>query len=109
VYTPGPLVTPDLILNPYCAFLKLHALCFADLYDRIDAMVAAEFSAIFANAKRKNKTITEADAKRQYANHMTVTDQILWHLGSLVAVAGCITRRGFSIEVPRGPAMVENW
>jgi hypothetical protein len=93
VYTPGSVVTRDSILNPYCAFLKLHALCFADLYDRIDATVAAEFSAIFASAKRKNRTITEADAKRQYANHMTVIDQILWHLGSLVAVEGCITKR----------------
>jgi hypothetical protein len=35
VYTPGSLVTPGMILNPYCAFLKLHALCFADFYDRI--------------------------------------------------------------------------
>jgi hypothetical protein len=93
VYTLVSLVTPGLILKPYCAFLKLHALCFADLFDRIDAIVAAEFSAIFASAKRKNKTITEANAKSQYANHMTVIDQILWHLGSSVAVDECIAKR----------------
>jgi hypothetical protein len=53
-------------------------------------IVGAEFSTIFASATRKN---TEAEAKRQYANHMTVIDQLLWHLGSVVAVDGCVTKR----------------
>ena len=93
VYTPGSLVTPDLIFNPYCAFLKLHMLCFGNLYARIDTIVAEEFSTIFANATRKNSANTEEDARRQYANHMTVIDQLLWHLGSEIAVVGCVSKR----------------
>ena len=93
VYTPGSLVAQDTTLKPYCAFLKLHALCFGNLYNRIDTILAVEFSTIYANATRKNNSNTEADAKRQYANHMTVIDQMLWHLGSDIAVEGCITKR----------------
>jgi hypothetical protein len=93
VYTPGSLVTSDLVLNQYCAFLKLHILCFGDLYATIGTIVAEEFSTIFANATRKNNANTEADAKRQYANHVTVIDQLLWHLGSEIAVDGCVSKR----------------
>jgi hypothetical protein len=93
VDTPDPQDRFDSILNRYCAFLKLHALCFKDLYDPIDKIIAEEFAAIFESAAQKNSAIKKDDAERQYANHMTVIDQLLWHLGSEVPVAECLTDR----------------
>ncbi len=81
-----------LLLNPFCAFLSLREVCFSHLYDPIDKFVAKEFGAIFGNVAQAS-TITEADARNQYANYMTVIDQILWHLGSDVAVEECLTKK----------------
>lgn len=93
IETPGLLVERDSVLERYCAFLNLHALCFSHLYGPIDTFAAKEFSAIFGSTTQKTSAVTEADAKRQYANHMTLIDQLLWHLGGDVAVAGCLTKR----------------
>jgi branched-subunit amino acid permease len=80
-----------------CAYAQVDAsrttAGFGELYAKIDTIVAEEFSTIFTNATRKNNANTEADAKRQYANHMTVIDQLLWHLGSEIAVDGCVSKR----------------
>jgi hypothetical protein len=96
------------VLDQYCAFLKLHDMCFSHLYAPIDKFVAQEFSLIFSGAKRQDASITEANAKNQYGNHMTVIDQILWHLGSDIAVEGCVTKtdRKKTTRNPRNPQEV---
>jgi len=95
IETPGFLVDGrrGFVLDQYCAFLKLHDMCFSHLYAPIDAIIKKEFSSIFGGATRQNASITEANAKNQYGNHMTVIDQILWHLGSDIAVDGCNTKK----------------
>jgi len=94
VPTDDPQAKSDSILNAYCAFLKLHTICFADLYNPIDKIISEDFGKIFEDAPRKNSTsIKKKDAERQYANHMTVIDQLLWHLGSEVQVEECLTKR----------------
>jgi hypothetical protein len=95
IETPGLLVNGrrGFVLDHYCAFLRLHDMCFSHLYATIDAFVAREFSAIFSGAKRQDASISEANARNQYGNHMTVIDQLLWHLGSDIAVEGCVTKK----------------
>ncbi|MFZ1010993.1 MAG: hypothetical protein WAN65_29410, partial [Candidatus Sulfotelmatobacter sp.] len=94
VPTPDEQSKKDANLNEYCTFLELHQRCFGELYDAIDAIIGEEFSKIFDGAPRKNSgSITQEDAKRQYANHVTVIDQLLWHLGSEVPIEGCLTKR----------------
>jgi hypothetical protein len=92
VETPDP-DNSKFTLNEFCAFLKLHTLCFSSIYERIDEIISAEFDTIFDGATRQVATITEEDAKRQYGNHITVIDQILLHLGSAVRVKECITTK----------------
>jgi hypothetical protein len=90
--------TPDpddskFTLNEFCAFLRLHTLCFSSIYGRIDEIVATEFDTVFDGATRQIATITREDAKRQYGNHITVIDQILLNLGSAVRVKECIDKK----------------
>lgn len=87
--TPDP-DRSDFTLNEFCAFLKLHVLCFSGIYERIDEIISEEFDAIFDSATRQVAAITKEDAARQYANHITVIDQVLWHLGGAVPVEGCL-------------------
>jgi hypothetical protein len=87
--TPDPDKS-DFTLNEFCAFLKLHVLCFSSIYGQIDKIISEEFDAIFDGAARQVTAITKEDAERQYANHITVIDQILWHLGGAVPVKECL-------------------
>lgn len=93
VETPDPEHESASTLNEFCAFLKLHALCFSDIYERIDKLILEEFDTIFDSATRQNDAITKEDAASQYANHITVIDQILVHLGSAVPVEGCLVKK----------------
>jgi hypothetical protein len=92
--------TPDIqskknaTLDAFCTFLELHKLCFAEFYEAIDTLIIEEFGKIFDGVPRKSGgSITEQDARSQYANHITVIDQLLWHLGSEIPLEGCITKR----------------
>jgi hypothetical protein len=91
VETPDPDDKSVFTLNEFCAFLKLHVLCFSDIYERIDKIISEEFDRIFESATRQNDSITKEDSARQYANHITVIDQTLWHLGGDVPVEECLT------------------
>jgi hypothetical protein len=102
------VATPDIqskknaTLDEYCTFLKLHPLCFGEFYAEIDTFIGGEFSKIFESAHQKNGgAITEEDAKSQYANHITVIDQLLWHLGSEIPLEGCITKRSTKKKTAR--------
>jgi hypothetical protein len=94
VETPDPAGKSASTLNEFCAFLKLHALCFSGIYERIDEIILEEFDTIFDSAKRQVAGITKENAARQYANHITVIDQILVHLGGIVPVEGCLEKAG---------------
>ena len=87
--TPDPDQS-DFTLNEFCAFLKLHVLCFSSIYDRIDEITLDEFDSIFDGSTRQVRAITKEDAARQYANHITVIDQVLWHLAGAVPVEECL-------------------
>jgi hypothetical protein len=110
IETPGLLLDGrrGFVLDQYCAFLKLHDMCFSHLYAPIDTFVSKEFSLIFSGTTRQDVSTTEANAKNQYGNHMTVVDQILWHLGSDIAVEGCVTKkdRKKPTRNPRNPQEV---
>jgi hypothetical protein len=93
VETPDPEDKSASTLNEFCAFLKLHALCFSDIYERIDKIISEEFDTIFDSATRQNDAITKEDAASQYANHITVIDQLLVHLGGAVPVEGCLIKK----------------
>jgi hypothetical protein len=93
VETPDPEGKSASTLNEFCAFLKLHALCFSGIYGRIDEIILEEFDTIFDSAKRQVPAITKENAARQYANHITVIDQILVHLGGAVPVEGCLNKK----------------
>ena len=93
VETPDPEDESASTLNEFCAFLKLHALCFSGIYERIDEIILEEFDTIFDSAKRQVPAITKENAARQYANHITVIDQILVHLGGTVPVEGCLNKK----------------
>jgi hypothetical protein len=101
VETPDPEDKSALALNEFCAFLKLHVLCFSDIYERIDQIISEEFDTIFDSATRQNDAITKEDAARQYANHITVIDQILWHLGGDVPVEECLTPKTEKMETKK--------
>jgi hypothetical protein len=92
VETPDPEDKSASTLNEFCAFLKLHALCFSGIYERIDEIISEEFDTIFDSATRQT-AITKEDAAHQYANHITVIDQILVHLGGAVPVEGCLIKK----------------
>jgi len=94
VETPDPKDKSASTLNKFCAFLKLHSLCFSDIYERIDQIILGEFDTIFDSAERKGPAITKENAARQYANHITVIDQILVHLGGTVPVEECLKKTG---------------
>jgi hypothetical protein len=95
VETPDPAPRGrNSILDEYCAFLKLHRLCFSTLYEPIDKIVAEDFGSIFDGVPTMPGTsIKKEDAEQQYANHITVIDQLLWHLGNDVPVADCLKKR----------------
>lgn len=111
VETPDPQDKSAFTLNEFCAFLKLHARCFSDIYERIDKIISEEFDAIFDSATRQNDAITKEYATRQYANHITVIDQILWHLGGDVPVEVCLapkTRKKGAKKPAKSVASVES-
>jgi hypothetical protein len=89
--TPDPEDKSSFRLKEYCAFLKLHEICFSHLYDSIQKIVAEEFDTIFSGAEQQNGGVVKQDAANQYANYMTVIDQMLWHLGGAIPVDGCYT------------------
>jgi hypothetical protein len=89
--TPDPEDRSSVTLNQYCAFLRLHEVCFSHLYDPIKQIVTREFDKIFSSATQQNGGVSKEDAAKQYANHMTVIDQMLWHLGGAIPVDGCYT------------------
>ena len=91
--TPDPQDESAFTLNEFCAFLKLHTLCFSAVYERIDKIISEEFDTIFDSAKRQNAANKKGDAARQYANHITVIDQILYHLGGAVPVDKALTKK----------------
>ena len=93
VETPDPRDKSAFTLNEFCAFLKLHRLCFSAVYERIDKIISEEFDRIFDSAKRRDAGTRKEDAARQYANHITAIDQILYHLGGAVPVDKALTKK----------------
>jgi hypothetical protein len=75
----------DLTLTKYDVFLQLHTDCFGAFYSAIDQLIGDEFSDIFDAATQNEKASVKEAAKRQYANHITVIDQLLWHLGKEIS------------------------
>lgn len=100
---PTPDLKPTAGANKYCTFVKLHTLCFAEFYGRIDETISEQFSDIFDAAAPHGHASSKEDAKRQYANHVTVIDQLLWHLGDETAIEECLApvgRRNPVIQIP---------
>lgn len=89
--TPDPADRSRVTLDQYCVLLKLHETCFSHLYSKIDEIVTREFEAIF-NSTRQTEVGSMQFAREQYSHHMTVIDQILWHLGGAIPLDGCFSR-----------------